>query len=452
VLRSAILANQNDLLEAEERLKESHEKVDRLSDDPSTLSLDEEASLQEMVDIKAAREMLQKELEAAEPGVQEAYLTYKEEGFNGRNRVEFRRSPTTYSGIPIPEGDLRLLHFTPKDRVKFFLAKCPKNWVSWMKALRVPLETMDDVKRAMLLLVSAANEGGEQILPLGSKSAKKEGSRQDKDGPGPKPKAPQVGGKGVGENGGHSGKAAARGGKGSRGGKGGFGRGGGTWGSPRYNPQTPHHHNSPPAHRPSTPAAPRRTTRTTAGQPPSFYTPSKQVNAVGAAPVMSLEEWQDQVNSQYTNDSNNTQGAGGDATDTHHAGVNALEGTLTPQADDMMSDTASQMSHQSQSTGTGALPDVPPLEEMGKSKAAAKRSRRKSRKKAQGAVGRQQISPASDLKERMRQQREMRAREYAEAGWATPKTSRTAPISGMAQSTGAGQYPSREIEVKDGAR
>ena len=105
------------------------------------------------------------------------------------------------------------------------------------------------------------------------------------------------------------------------------------------------------------------------------------MNAVGAAPVTSWEDWQDQINSQYANASNTTQGAEGDATDIHHAGVNALEGTLTPQADDMMSDTASQMSHQSQSTGAKALPDLPPLEDMGKSPAAAKRSRRKSRKK-----------------------------------------------------------------------
>ena len=138
------------------------------------------------------------------------------------------------------------------------------------------------------------------------------------------------------------------------------------------------------------------------------------MNAVGASPSMSLAAWQDQVNSQYSNDPNTTQDGGEDGPNTHTTGVNALESTSTPQADDVMSDTASQMSHQSQSTGTKALPDVPPLEDMGKSKAAAKRSRRKSRKKAQGAVGRQQISPASDLKERMRQQREMRAREHAE--------------------------------------
>ena len=158
VLKAVQATCQVELQDVNERLADNQDKVDQMNANPPSLSAEEFTSLQELIDRKKEVEHLQNQLATVEVEVQEQYLAYKEEIFQGRNRVEFRRKPTTYSGVSIPEGDLRLLHFTPKDRVKLFLARAPKAWANWLKALRVPLETMDDVERAILVLVTVASE------------------------------------------------------------------------------------------------------------------------------------------------------------------------------------------------------------------------------------------------------------------------------------------------------
>ena len=113
VLKAVQATCQVELQDVNERLC-NQDKVGQMNANPPTLSAEELASLQELIDRKKEVEDLQNQLATVEVEVQEQCLAYKEEVFQGRNRADFRRKPTTYSGVSIPEGDLRLLHFTLK--------------------------------------------------------------------------------------------------------------------------------------------------------------------------------------------------------------------------------------------------------------------------------------------------------------------------------------------------
>jgi len=317
-----------------------------------------------------------------------------------------------------------------------------KAWVNLLKALRVPLETMDDVEKAVLLLVTVANEEGEQIYPLGSKAGttpKKTAvpSNRNGGGGGQGTKGSGGGGGGSGVGGAGAGRGGGFGGGGGRGGgQGGWGgRGGGrpTF-TPTRTPSTP----STPFQTPSKYSgfATPRPTRVNAGRPPARYTPhsgARSMNAVGAEQQMTFREWQDQVNAMHASrTSHSPPDEGGSTTDSKP--VNNLEEAPAPSADE--SETASQQPRHPTSSGEGQQAQPSYGQEQVEEVKKKKKKKKSSRKKAvqAGELEREQQAhlpaeeqqahrgyAANDLQKRMRQERERRSREHEENNFGQPR-------------------------------
>jgi hypothetical protein len=128
------------------------------------------------------------------------------------------RHAKTYAGEEIPEGDLRTLVFSEKDKTRLFFAACPLSWKRVLYVMQVPLSSLDDVLAALSQYEENMNDTeGTFRTALGAYTPRKKPPQT------PSNQNASRGGFAAGRGGGRGGGFRTPGG----GGRGGGGRGGG---------------------------------------------------------------------------------------------------------------------------------------------------------------------------------------------------------------------------------